>query len=142
MLGLLAGSIGALGADDFLTGTNATIHYHQPDGSVIVEEQGEDVEPGRLLLYPALVLGGGTIFVLPWVLIVLGVSEALARGRVREGFQKAFVWFCVGLPGLLALTSDNGGFFMLIGLTLIAFTALVQLPRPRRPIVANPPRSA
>ena len=107
-----------------------------------MEEQGENVEAGRLLLYPALVLGGGTVFVLPWVLIVLGVEEALARGRVRDGFLKAFSWFCFGLPGVVAVTSDNGGFFMLIGLTLIAFAALVQLPRPAGPIVATPPRSA
>jgi len=108
---------------------NATIYHHDPDGTVTVEEQGEDVEPGRLLLYPALVLGFGSVFVLPWVLIVLGVAEALARGRVRAGFLKAFAWLCFGLPGLLAVAADGGGFFLLIGLAFIAFAALVQLPR-------------
>ncbi len=132
-VGLVAGLIGALGEDDLITGTHATIVYlpdpeTDPSGVPTVVEQGEDIQPGRLILYPTLTLFYGTIFVLPVILIGLGAAEVLSRVGVSQRNLRFTAVIPTGLLCLLVLAGSPGGLLVMAAVALVAYTCLMRLP--------------
>jgi hypothetical protein len=128
-IGVVAGVIGALGGDGVITGTDATVvHIDSVTGATTVETQGADVEPGRLVFYPLLLLYLGTLYVLPVVLAGLAVAEILARiGFTLITLRKVAVVAAL-LLALIAVTGTDAGLITLCALGIAAYCLLVRLP--------------
>ena len=131
-VGLLAGVIGALGAADFIEGTDVTAVYTGPGPDTVVA-QGEDLAAGRLLLYPLLTLAGATLFVLPVVLLGLGLAELLGSRGVSVRSLKLLALIAAGIPALVVVTGGAAGIYVFAAFAVVAYAWLIRLPEPSRP---------